>query len=445
MGIPQVFGAARGSSKMKLILVALVFAAIATGESAEVEEGAAGTIGCRYWRMRSITKATGQYWQVKEINFFESADGSGNAVKGKAIASSFKGDVNTSTNKADKAMDGKADTFWSAANDLKFEWIGVEFESPKDIRSIKAQLSDWMMGPTMVIVEKSMDGQEWSRVNEVSSMGNWGKSAQVFPLMSMDKIPNSVFALRSQKNPRFCVGVKPTPNAQDKKADPYPIFEDAALEVQVCDDNKNTQYWQFGSKGQLQNAANQAFYLHTAKDPAEGGALSVKECKEGCPTFTNDFFDFAAEAKGGLMFSKKKNGLVIAPKGGALKAGTAVEFGNCGDADIKKCADKQHFQWELNPMFVLEKGKQTVACAPYSHQHVKPAPCTSRVKAQQLCAKDNACSAYNWAGSSVTDAAVKDKVYLCTDLHEVHSGVAGWELGVRAGRLEPFVEEKREL
>jgi hypothetical protein len=92
-------------------------------------------------------------------------------------------------------------------------------------------------------------------------------------------------------------------------------------------------------------------------------------------------------------------------------------------------------------VFILEDGKQTIACAPYSHDNVEPAPADNREAAQELCAKDNECCAYNWVDANA-EGALKDKVYACTAMHEVHSGVQGWELGIRAGRLEPFVELK---
>lgn len=52
----------------------------------------------------------------------------------------------------------------------------------------------------------------------------------------------------------------------------------------------------------------------------------------------------------------------------------------------------------------------------------------------RLCAADLKCSAYNWANNAVADPQDADKVFLCHKLHDVHPGVDGWELGVRAGR-----------
>merc|ERR1712159_175400 len=39
-----------------------------------------GTIGCKWWRMRSITKSVGPFWQLRTLQFFESKDGSGTPV-----------------------------------------------------------------------------------------------------------------------------------------------------------------------------------------------------------------------------------------------------------------------------------------------------------------------------------------------------------------------------
>merc|ERR1711939_677108 len=63
-------------------------------ELAEEHAGLSGTIGCQWWRIRSISNAVGEYWQIKEIEWFESKDGSGNAVSKdhieKATSSTYK-------------------------------------------------------------------------------------------------------------------------------------------------------------------------------------------------------------------------------------------------------------------------------------------------------------------------------------------------------------------
>ena len=110
-------------------------------------------------------------------------------------------------------------------------------------------------------------------------------------------------------------------------------------------------------------------------------------------------------------------------------------------------------------VFILEEGKQTISCAPYSHDNVEPAPAENRAAAQEACAavsvhrplnlymsacmQDPECTAYNWVDGNA-EGQLKNKVYSCTAMHEVHSGVVGWELGVRAGTIEPFAKKEEE-
>ena len=42
------------------------------------------------------------------------------------------------------------------------------------------------MGPAMVIVEKSFDGENWARSTEISDMLDWGRKMQMYPLIDMD-------------------------------------------------------------------------------------------------------------------------------------------------------------------------------------------------------------------------------------------------------------------
>jgi len=93
-------------------------------------------------------------------------------------------------------------------------------------------------------------------------------------------------------------------------------------------------------------------------------------------------------------------------------------------------------------MFAIEKGKQAINCSPYSHSLEKPKSATTQQQAQRLCARDNTCSAYNWVDGTA-DGDVKDMVFLCKEIHDVHSGVQGWELGIRSGRAEDPYEAKR--
>merc|ERR1711907_167918 len=322
--------------------------------------------------MGSITDTPGQWWQLKEIEFYTSKDGSGDKVApSKAMASTFKGDINESENKAEKAIDGDASTFWSTSDKYKFEWIGVEFDAPQTIGSIKMQLTDPMMGPAMVIVEKSFDGEWWSRSTEFADMKEWGSEMQLYSLIQMDQVPKSFFALRSQENPRFCVGVRARPHPTDDKADPLPLTEDAMLEVQICDDNTVTQYWTTDdeTRPMLKNALDKSLVMHINGTTAAGTGLSAKQCRDDCPEgFEDDVFVYAEEVGGGLMHNKNQPHLVGYPKGGALEEGTEIVLDVCGaegdTATIASCGDKKMAQFELLPMFILEAEKQTIACAP---------------------------------------------------------------------------------
>ena len=108
-------------------------------------------------------------------------------------------------------------------------------------------------------------------------------------------------------------------------------------------------------------------------------------------------------------------------------------------------------------VFTIEEGKEAIKCAPYSNSLQEPASAETRQQAQRLCAADNSCSAYSWADNTAEQINpmtgkkdggknFRNKVYLCSQLHDVHSGQLGWELGVRAGRnyASPY-KAKKEL
>ena len=111
-------------------------------------------------------------------------DGSGRKLLEKrALASSYKKGGNTY--KPENAIDNSGETCWSAANKYKYEWIGVEFEEPQEVGSVKMQLVDWQFGPAMVVVEKSLDGEWWSRSTEIADMKDWATDMQLYPLIQM--------------------------------------------------------------------------------------------------------------------------------------------------------------------------------------------------------------------------------------------------------------------
>jgi len=452
------------------LTVAVLLAAIMTCDGAKedmaVATSATATIGASFWRIRSITKAPGEYWQIAEIEFCDSKGTPITNIK-KAIASSYKdspapGKPDKSQFKAAKAIDGKLDTHWSASNNNKFEFLAVEFTMPVDIRSIKCQLTNDANGPAMVIIEKSSDGENWSRSTEISDMKKWGSKMEAYPLLDMDFVPFSVFSLRSQVNPWFCVGIKPTPNP-DPELEPIAMKEGASLEVQVCSDANNHQYWTIDEEtGLLQNAADMSMVIK-ANELQDGGLLSINkyECKESgnaCTTISETCIcpQWARSSKfgflEGLLGSRVDGSRNLIIKLQSLAAGAAVTLATCGadgstNAAITNCGSEQVAQFELNPMFIVEPKKQALACAPYSNSKLEPTPASTEFTAMKLCAAKASCTAYNWASQSAVCTAeppcegkYKASAWLCTDMHEVYSDVEGWSLGTRAGKLAPFVE-----
>jgi len=377
--------------------------------------------------------------------------------------------MGTSAYRPENALDGSDDTFWSSSSDIKFEFVSVKFTFPKDIRSVKCQLQQEGYGPMMVIIEKSSDGIYWARSTEVSDMLGWGNSLQIYPLVRMDVLPAvSSFALRNQADPRWCLGVRPTP-AEDPEDPPIALMEDAPLELQPCADSKTTQYWQLRSDFFLANAADNTMVVRVrdlsgATDrPFDGLALEMgkHECvttEDGvttCPPWFHDSrFVFHDQEKGGLMASRSAQQNIVMTFA-ALEEGSPVSFAKCGDdanvpADISSCNNHTLQQFEAKPMFLVEPNKMAVACSPYTHMDIEPIQSPDETFAMALCAKDPDCIAYNYAASDATcstdppcEGKYKGYVWACESLHEVHSGVAGWSLGVRCGKLEPFIEEEK--
>jgi hypothetical protein len=467
----------RGGLVLAFVAIMLASSEVALGsETMELEStqaGAAGTIGCKYWRVRSISNSIGQFWQVQEMAFHTSTDGSGDKVPTSEIAKSFSstykdspkpGQKDTSKFRAEKAFDDDAKTYYSSSSNIKFEFIAVEFKKPQDIRSVKMKLHGETMGPTMVIVEKSNDGRYWSRSTEVANMKAWGTKMETYPLVQMDSLPPiSTFALRSQENPRYCLGVKPTPGKEeDDPADP--LKEGAVIEVQVCSDATMTQYWAVTDDGLLGNAKNLNYVIKVAKLAAgEGLTISELTCtkdekgKKSCPAWKDTSkFNFAPKAKGGLMYSVSSSANLVITLGKLEKeGGSPAKLAACGTngnvipADIKNCVDNKLSRFEANPMFLTENAKMAIGCAPYTHSNTKPLPAKTEKQAMAQCAKTASCLAYNWASSDAVcpstppcENKYKSHVWACDALHEVHSGQNGWSLGVRAGKLEPFVEEE---
>jgi hypothetical protein len=377
-----------------------------------------------------------------QIQWFESQDGSGDAAAGEAIASSFRGsgDVPPNTEFAiENAVDGSYDTVWESEDGEPGQWYGIKFDDKKDIKSVVLRTPDMVKGPAAVMVEKSEDGEAWGRVVEISSMKEWGVKDQLFKFVPMDQLPPSVFSIRSQKDTAFCVGVKTRlENPEDEDSPVVQIEPGAKLELQKCLDDTVTQWWSFDiNRGILHNAYDAVYIADVSDNLAAGQELGITTCTEGCPELGKNAFVYSDSVLGGFLRSRSIQNLIFKPVNGTLAEGTPVELGTCGDnpdqpADLDVCPDEKDGQWELLPMFALEMSKQAIKCSPYSHTLDDPSPAESRQEAQRLCAADNECSAYNWADD--TAAEFKNQVFLCHKLHDVHPGVEGWELGVRAGR-----------
>jgi len=416
-----------------------------------LDETAAGAI---YWRVRSVVKVPLEGWVLSKIEWFETQDGSGDPMAGgEPIASSFRGSGDVPPNPEfaiANAVDGSYDTVWESEDGEPGQWYGVKFAEKKDIKAVTMRTPDMVKGPAACMVEKSEDGVNWGRVAELNDMRDWGTKDQLFKLVPMDLLPPSVFSIRSQFDTAFCVGVKTRmENPDDEDSAIVHIEEGAQLELQKCLDDTITQWWSFDTdKGRLHNAADQIYIADMSGEAAPGSAagtpavdngFAISMCRDGCPDKTASEFMYSDSVKGGFVRSKVAQNLVFSVKGGEFVEGAEIVFGTCGSdpdvaAEIEQCPDNRQGQWELLPMFALEEGKEAIKCAPYSHTLATPDPAATRQEAQRLCAADLKCSAYNWANNAVADPQDADKVFLCHKLHDVHPGVDGWELGVRAGR-----------
>jgi len=415
------------------------FSVQSTDAFVQLDETAAGAM---YWRVRALVKVPLEGWVMSKIQWFESQDGSGDAVTGEAIASSFRGsgDVPPNTEFAiPNAMDGSYDTVWESEDGEPGQWYGIKFAEKKDIKSMVIRIPDMVKGPASVMVEKSEDGELWGRVVDISDMKMWGVEDQLYKFVPMDQLPPSVFSIRSQLDTAYCVGVRTRlQNPEDEDSPIVDIEVGAKLELQKCLDDTITQWWSFDvNRGILHNAYDKVYIADVSENLAVDTEIGIAKCTNGCPEMGNNAFVYSDSVRGGFLRSRVIQNLVFSPQNASLAQGMPVVLGTCGDnadtpADLNVCPDNKQGQWELLPMFALEMNKQSITCAPYSHTLADPTPATSRQEAQRLCAADNKCSAYNWADGTAEDFA--NEVFLCHKLHDVHPGVVGWELGIRAGR-----------
>lgn len=457
-----------------------------------------GAIGTKFWRIRAIQSMNGQEWALSHLSFYDStaADAKPLAIpdvectgheeaQGKKpptacmLASSRKLVKKEDPNPNDKdktaanlepdtphptadAFKAGDDTFWMSNTNQKDEWIGVQFENPTDVLEVKMKVTSIGNSPPAFVVEKSFDGEEWARATEVLNCKEWAEKIESFAWKPMDAEPTSVFSIRSQKDPSLCIGAKPIPDPEEPElVAPKPIDFKTPLEVQRCDDTKNTQFWYMNKEtNRLVNAAGKEYIAHMDK-PEAGAAMSIGECNKDCASLTeikSDIFAYSPGSAGGLLHVKdegKTNLVVAMPEGSDKKiAKGTVTVAKCGNdktksANVANCKDLTNAQFELSPMFLIEKNKRAINCSPYSHSHAKPVPCKTQLEAQALCAKDKKCMAYNWVDSSYSGAE-KDLVWLCHEIHDVHlktekDPLDGWELGIRAGFSEDLIEEVRAL
>merc|ERR1711966_35511 len=423
-------------------------------------------MGAPMWRVLSKAKVPLENWLVTHLRFFESLDGSGDPVNCEAIASTYKGMSATpivNDFEPAKATDGNDDTNWESENGEAGQWIGIKCTEYKDIKSIAMQVPNPVMAPAAVEIQKSVDFFDANvapaTVAEISDMKSWGKKLELYKLRPQDIQPKSLFAIRSQKDPNLCVGVRTRlTDPDDEMSAVIKIEDQAVVELQRCDDDVTTQWWSFDqNSGLLHSAADEIYVIRFEGDPEmakpdEGGNnLIIGMCsgEKGCPKAGK--FKYNDSVNGGFMrsgFYDRAN-LVFsaAPEaGGELKAGTAMKASPCGPTNpaqasllVPECKAReedpgQDFgRFELPPMFNVEEGRRAIKCSPYSHSLLQPETATNRQQAQRLCAKDIKCSAYNWGK---IDAEPANTVYLCYKLHNVYAGAEeeAWELGVRAGR-----------
>jgi hypothetical protein len=491
---------------MRASLAFLLLFVISTNGGCEAEEvtdqAGVGAIGVKYWRVRSITKTNGMEWAVTHLSFYDSAadDAQPLAIpEGECtghedpkptscmIKSSTKevpkedpdpsNPDKTSANLlpdtphpvADAFKDGD-DTYWMTNTKIKDEFIGVQFENPTDVKKIKMKVKDLAHSPPRFVVEESTDGDNWARAVEVTNTKDWDEKITTFSWTPMDATPASVFAIRSQKDPTFCIGARPIPDPEEPELiAPKPIDFDTQMEVQRCSDASIPQFWYFDkSNGRLHNAAGEIYIAQVGGGgngtvptdasvaPAVGTGMSIGKCTNNCAEDQTNLFAYSESLMGGFLRLSTpgwQNLVIAAPttaEGGIAEG--QVTIGKCGNngnnaAALSLCEDMTHAQWELMPMFQIENNKKAINCSPYSHSNLEPTSCTDRQTAQALCAKDKQCMAYNWVDSSAT-GDVKEKVWLCYALHDIHlktenDDLVGWELGTRSGFAEDLVEYRK--
>merc|ERR1711988_260832 len=451
---------------------------LASGAMAMIQAGQAkqkpGNDVAKCWRIKSLARGNGPRegfeWQVVSLKFFESDDGSGTPLSGEPVSSGDqkKEDAAGKDGKAANAFDGKLDTAWVAKRLDPGEYVGLKLSEPKEVKSVQLKQLDELHGVKSAVLEKSQDCEYYARVAEFPDFAVSYTKDKVFSFAGLYETPPGVFQIRSRHDVNMCFGVEVPKSEEEDVAGGVPQkgFDEAApVQIQMCNINVIPQFFSFDANGRVVSAKDNSMVSSLpdaegkpgpdgkSPSPKEGGALVMKKCtmdeetKTPCPTL-NSFFRL--DRLEGLMIDKKAVGFVLqSGPDGKFKKKAPVVSSECAkpdkagpkDASLAECKDKTYAQFDLIPLFTIEKNKKAINCAPYSHtRSLKPASVANQKEAQRLCAKDPDCTVYMYADSTATNTEDRGKAWMCTRLNEVNSGVdangepkyAGYELGFRA-------------
>lgn len=427
--------------------------------SSEPAEEGNDTAKC--WRIKSLVRGNGPRegfeWQVVHAKFFTSEDGSGAPLTGEAVSSGDQAasDAAGKDGKAANAFDGKDDTAWVAKRMDPGEYVGLKLAAAKEVKSVKIKQLDELHGVRAAVLEKSQDCEYFARVAEFPEFPKSYGKEHLFSFAGLYETPPGVFQIRSRHDVNLCFGVE-IPESQKEDVEggiPQKSFEDGAkVLLQNCNIDVVPQYFSFNANGDIVSAQNNQMVLtlpdaagaegQPKKNPKEGGAVLMKQCKEGCQHINSAF---RLDRLEGLLIHKAAEGFVLQSSGGALKKTTALVTSECGKegkpASLAECKDKTYAQWDLIPLFTIEKAKKANNCAPYSHsKDLKPIVANTRKAAQRACAKDPDCTVYMYTDETAQPANERHKAWLCTRLNEVNIGndengapkYNGYELGFRA-------------
>jgi len=436
-----------------------------------LQEAADGNDVAKCWRIKSLVRGNGPRegfeWQITSLKFFTSEDGSGTSLTGEAVSSGDQKaeDPAGKDGKAANAFDGKADTAWVAKRLEAGEYVGLKLSEAKEVKSVQIKQLDELHGVRSAVLEKSQDCEYFARVAEFPDFHHSYTKDKLFSFAGLYETPPGVFQIRSRHDVNMCFGVK-IPKAEEEDVAggvPQKGFDDGAqVEIQMCNINVIPQFFSFGdstSDGRVVSAQDNSMVMLLSDAegppsadpkpaPKEGGALVMKRCQDQCPNF-NTFFRL--DRLEGIMIDTKAPAFVLQPTEGKFKKKTPVVSSQCApkpdkgkdqkEASLAECKDKTYAQFDLIPLFTIEKDKKAINCAPYSHtRDKKPIQVANEKEAQRACAKDPDCTVYMYADDTATNPQDRGKAWTCTRLNEVNSGndengepkYGGYRLGFRA-------------